>query len=156
MDAPRDPDPAPDTSAAATPPAAAELGLEPHPEGGWYRRLWAAAEQVTTARGRRAAATAVHYLLAPGEESRPHRVASDELWLWHGGGPLALAHAPEPDGARPVTTVLGAGRGLARTWWALVPAGHWQTARPAGPEPALVTCVVAPGFDWADLTLLGE
>ncbi|WP_414720400.1 cupin domain-containing protein, partial [Streptomyces sp.] len=42
------------------PALAAELGLQPHPEGGWYRRLWTAAEEVVTARGPRAAATAIH------------------------------------------------------------------------------------------------
>ncbi|MDX6327979.1 MAG: uncharacterized protein QOI83_362 [Streptomycetaceae bacterium] len=32
----------------------------------------------------------------------------------------------------------------------LVPGGSWQTAEPAGEEPVLVTCVVAPGFDYED------
>jgi predicted cupin superfamily sugar epimerase len=36
----------------------------------------------------------------------------------------------------------------------VVPAGHWQSARPAGDAEALVSCVVAPGFDFADFTLL--
>jgi predicted cupin superfamily sugar epimerase len=36
----------------------------------------------------------------------------------------------------------------------VVPAGQWQTARLLGPEPALVTCVVSPGFDFADFELL--
>lgn len=34
-----------------------------------------------------------------------------------------------------------------------VPAGTWQAAVPAGPEPTLVTCVVAPGFDFADFRM---
>jgi predicted cupin superfamily sugar epimerase len=36
-----------------------------------------------------------------------------------------------------------------------VPAGRWQTARLLGPDPALVTCVVSPGFDFADFELDG-
>jgi predicted cupin superfamily sugar epimerase len=36
----------------------------------------------------------------------------------------------------------------------VVPAGRWQTARLLGPDPALVTCVVSPGFDFADFELL--
>jgi predicted cupin superfamily sugar epimerase len=36
---------------------------------------------------------------------------------------------------------------------ALVPAGTWQSARPAG-EEVLLSCVVAPGFDFADFRLL--
>jgi predicted cupin superfamily sugar epimerase len=35
----------------------------------------------------------------------------------------------------------------------LVPAGHWQRARPRGVEPTLVSCVVVPGFDFADFAL---
>ncbi|MBO0787828.1 MAG: cupin domain-containing protein, partial [Actinobacteria bacterium] len=34
----------------------------------------------------------------------------------------------------------------------LVPGGCWQSARPAGPDETLVSCVVAPGFDFADFT----
>ncbi|HEY2506967.1 MAG TPA: cupin domain-containing protein, partial [Streptosporangiaceae bacterium] len=36
---------------------------------------------------------------------------------------------------------------------ALVPAGTWQSAEPAGQEPVLVSCIVAPGFDFADFRL---
>ena len=35
----------------------------------------------------------------------------------------------------------------------VVPGGHWQAARPAGGAEVLVSCVVAPGFDFADFTL---
>jgi len=34
-----------------------------------------------------------------------------------------------------------------------VPAGCWQRARPVDDEPALVSCIVAPGFDFADFRL---
>jgi len=35
----------------------------------------------------------------------------------------------------------------------LVPGGAWQCAAPAGQAPVLVSCEVAPGFDFADLRL---
>jgi uncharacterized protein len=35
----------------------------------------------------------------------------------------------------------------------LVPARHWQRARPRDDEPSLVSCVVVPGFNYADLGL---
>ena len=35
----------------------------------------------------------------------------------------------------------------------LVPPGHWQRARPRGTEASLVSCVVVPGFDFADFVL---
>ena len=34
-----------------------------------------------------------------------------------------------------------------------VPAGHWQRARPRDDEPSLVSCIVVPGFDFADFAL---
>ncbi|WP_449480624.1 cupin domain-containing protein [Streptomyces avidinii] len=35
-----------------------------------------------------------------------------------------------------------------------VPAGHWQSACPAGDREVLVSCLVTPGFDFADFALL--
>ena len=35
----------------------------------------------------------------------------------------------------------------------LIPAGVWQSAAPAADEPVLVSCVVSPGFDFADFRL---
>ncbi|WP_255271368.1 cupin domain-containing protein [Actinomadura madurae] len=37
---------------------------------------------------------------------------------------------------------------------AVVPANAWQAARPAGDEEVLVSCVVSPGFDFADFRAL--
>ncbi|HWI05154.1 MAG TPA: cupin domain-containing protein, partial [Acidimicrobiales bacterium] len=42
---------------------AATLGLEPHPEGGWYRETF-----------REPASSAIYYLLKAGERSHWHRV----------------------------------------------------------------------------------
>jgi uncharacterized protein len=80
------------TALAARPATAETLDLLPHPEGGWYRETWAAGPDVEPPGypGRRAAATAIYFLLPPGERSCWHRVRSDELWLWHAGGPLTL------------------------------------------------------------------
>ena len=127
------------------------LGLAPHPEGGWYRETWRAAGPVETAYGRRDAATAILFLLQPGQSSRWHRVRSDELWLWQGGGRLELSLGGTAGTATlRETVVVGPGpEDLQR----LVPAGEWQAARPAGDEPVLVCCVVAPGFDFADFEL---
>jgi predicted cupin superfamily sugar epimerase len=35
----------------------------------------------------------------------------------------------------------------------VIPPGAWQAARPAGDEAVLVSCVVSPGFDFADFTM---
>jgi predicted cupin superfamily sugar epimerase len=133
------------------------LGLRPHPEGGWYARTWASGHSVQPAGypGPRPAGTAIYFLLRPGEQSRWHTVRSDELWLWHRGGSLELSLAGSGD--RPATdpTVLRLGPDPAAGEHpqAVVPGGVWQSARPATGDEVLVSCVVVPGFDFADFQL---
>jgi len=135
------------------PPLAEQFDLQPHPEGGWFRETFRSPVEVDLAGydGPRATATAIYFVLHPGEASAWHTVRSDELWFWHSGGPLELrlgGDGPEP--ADPRTIVVGVTNPQAR-----VPAGVWQSAVPAGHEPVMVSCVVAPGFDFADFRLLG-
>ena len=77
------------------------LDLEPHPEGGWYRETWRSDAEFEPEGygGVRASATAIYFLLGPGEESRWHRVRSAEIWLWHSGGPLTLQYGETPEQA---------------------------------------------------------
>ncbi|GAB2629400.1 cupin [Paractinoplanes abujensis] len=133
------------------PPLAEQFDLQPHPEGGWFRETFRSSTTITPDGypGPRAAATAIYFLLNPGERSAWHVVRSDELWFWHSGGDLELSlggagEKPEPT----ATEVLGAGNPQV-----LIPAGVWQAAVPTGAEAVLVSCVVAPGFDFADFTL---
>lgn len=135
------------------PPLARRLGLEPHPEGGWYRRIWAASPTVQPPGypGERPTATAIHYVLGPGERSVWHRVRSDELWLWQGGGALSVWIGERSDGAG--TPPEGGDEhrlGPDDEVSVLVPGGCWQRAEPATEQEVLVTCVVSPGFDFAD------
>jgi len=131
------------------PPLADALDLAPHPEGGWYRQTWVSPENVTLPDGRvRATATLIYFLLPAGEASAWHRVASDEIWLAHTGSvTLELGGS----GAAPigeVATVVVA----ADAPQALVPAGVWQRTVPSHAD-ALVSCLVSPGFDFADFEL---
>jgi hypothetical protein len=125
--------------------------MQPHPEGGWFRETWRHEQTVQTPRGERCLATCVAFLLRPGERSAWHRVASDELWLWQGGGPVLLTLGGTDD-----APVAGFACELGVGGQYLVPAGEWQTAEPATDEPVLVACVVSPGFDFADFTLAGQ
>jgi predicted cupin superfamily sugar epimerase len=140
-------------------PAVAEaLGLLPHPEGGWYRETWKTPVRFEPPGygGERASATGIYFLLGPGEESVWHVVRSDEVWLWHRGGPLTLllgGRGPTPADA-PESITLGPGVEDGQAPQATVPAGTWQAARPAGSGEVLVSCVVSPGFDFADFRAL--
>jgi predicted cupin superfamily sugar epimerase len=134
------------------PPAAEALDLMPHPEGGWFRETWRTSTPVRAHGGERATATGIYFLLGAGEESMWHSVRSDELWLWHRGGPLELTTRDDAS-AEETTVLLGPDVEDGQAPQALVPAGVWQSARPAGDREVLVSCVVSPGFDPADFTV---
>ena len=142
-------------SGTSLPAWANSLDLQPHPEGGWYAETYRHAATTVTSGGARSLATAIHFLLLPGESSAWHRVASDELWFHHRGGPLRLwlgGDGEEP--TDPSEQVLGSDLAAGERPHLLVPAGQWQAARPVD-EAVLVSCVVVPGFDFADFTLAG-
>jgi predicted cupin superfamily sugar epimerase len=115
------------------------LELKPHPEGGHYRETF----RDERGDGRRAASTAIYFLLAAGEVSRWHRVDAAELWHWHAGAPLELSIAPSDE--RAVTIRLGADLAVGERPQGIVPPGYWQSARSLGAW-TLVGCTVAPGF----------
>lgn len=145
---------------AALEPRVAELirtlELRPHPEGGYYREIWRAPLTVEPAdgRGRRAAGTAIYFLLPGGAVSRWHRVRSDEVWQHVEGAPLELLQLP-PDEWRLHRTRLGSLAAEQQRPLHCVPAGWWQAAVSLG-SYTLVSCTVAPGFEFADFQLLAE
>src|SRR5689334_14390022 len=124
---------------------AAELELQPHPEGGWYAETYRHADGVERPEGERSLGTAIYFLLLPGESSAWHRVRSDELWFHHRGGPLRLFVGDSPEDY--VEHRLGADIADGERPQLLVPGGAWQAARPVG-EAVLVSCAVVPGFDF--------
>ena len=134
------------------------LDLEPHPEGGYYRETHRSEELVMTARGPRAASSAILFLITVDSPSRFHRLYSDELWLYHGGSRLELATLL-PDGRAERIIVASAAllvRDEELTPQAIVPRGAWQAARVLqgeGVDWTLVSCVVSPGFDFDDFEL---
>ncbi|MFJ4829501.1 cupin domain-containing protein [Streptomyces sp. NPDC088747] len=140
------------------PPLAAALGMQRHPEGGWFAETWRSSQTFRPDGypGPRAAATAIHFLLTPGDVSAWHTVRSDELWFWHRGGPLELLLGGDADrpGQAPTVVRLGPDVENGEVPQALVPGGHWQSARPAAGQEVLVSCVVAPGFDFEDFRMV--
>jgi len=135
------------------PPLAAALDLAPHPEGGWYRQTWASPVAVSLPDGRvRPTATLIHFLLPAGDSSAWHKVASDELWLAHSG---AVSLQRGGSGDVPVdgdSVVVGLDLAAGQQTQSLVPAGEWQRTLPSDGD-ALVSCLVSPGFDFADFDL---
>jgi predicted cupin superfamily sugar epimerase len=140
------------------PPLAVELGLEPHPEGGWYRRSWTSPVSVTLTNADgtervRPAATLIHFLLPAGEASAWHRVAASEIWIWNGQGAVQLELGG--DGDEPATEeslTLGGRLHQGERTQVLIGAGVWQRTVPSD-EDALASCLVSPGFDFADFSM---
>ena len=130
----------------------AKLGLAPHPEGGFFRETYRAAESFTPAAigAPRAVSTAILYLLNAGDKSRLHRIKSDELWHHYLGGGLRLTQLLP--GGKIEETLIGADLAAGHKLQHAVPAGAWFGAEPLGAF-ALVGCTVAPGFDFADFEL---
>lgn len=133
-----------------------KLSLLPHPEGGFYRETYRAPLQVHSAAhaGVRAAFTSIYFLLAGGQFSAWHRVASDESWFFHEGSDVEV-HSLLPvagnNGQVLNTQTLGTASGCFEL---TVPAGTWFAARPVATDAhVLVSCVVAPGFEFDDFEL---
>ena len=118
----------------------AALGLERHPEGGWYRQTWVA----EAAEGGRPVGTCIYFLLKAGERSHWHRVDAVEIWHFHAGAALILKVAESEAGpAREMR--LGPDIAAGERPQGIVPAHHWQAARTTG-DWTLVGCTVSPGF----------
>jgi hypothetical protein len=127
----------------------AALELQPHPEGGWYRETYRAALEVALGPDRRAASTAIYYLLEHGDRSRLHRIRSDELWHHHAGAGLVI-HCFGPAGYTALRLGADLEAGERPQHW--VRAGEWFGATVEVPGAwALVGCTVAPGFEFRDL-----
>lgn len=127
------------------------LGLQPHPEGGFYRETYRSPLPVQRPDGaQRAASTAIYYLLCNGAHSAWHRIRADEIWHFYSGSSL-LIHEIAAGGVLH-THRLGAEPGAA--FQAVVAAGHWFAAELADPKTfALVGCTVAPGFEFNEFEL---
>ncbi|MEB3326773.1 MAG: cupin domain-containing protein [Synechococcus sp.] len=132
-----------------------QLQLLPHPEGGHFRETYRSSLMLQTPWGPRSASTAIHYLLRAGEWSCWHRLRSDEAWHHHDGGSLLL-YAINPDGNAQQWR-LGLDLTAGERPQHVVPAGSWFAATPApGSAWSLLSCTVAPGFDFADFEVACE
>jgi uncharacterized protein len=132
-----------------------QLGLLPHPEGGFYRETYRSPETIAAAAlparygESRSLSTAIYYLLTPDSFSSLHRLQSDELFHFHLGDPVTMLQLHE-DG-RGETITLGQDVLAGQQLQVVVPRGVWQGMfLNDGGRFALLGTTVAPGFDFAD------
>lgn len=124
----------------------ATLGLEPHPEGGWYRQTWAAETHP------RAAGTCIYFLLEAHQTSHWHRVDSTEIWHWYAGSAMEL-HVHQC--GETSVLILGPNLGAQQQPQLIVPSNAWQKSVPVEGW-VLVGCTVSPGFEFKRFELAPE
>jgi hypothetical protein len=138
-----------------------KLGLTGHPEGGYFRETYRSPESIPDSGlparhgGERAFQTAIHFLLKSDQKSALHRMESDEIWFYHAGSP-AVVYCLHPDGRREDIR-LGPDPDNGESLQAIVPAGVWFGAEVTEADSyVLVSCTVAPGFEFEDFRLGGR
>jgi predicted cupin superfamily sugar epimerase len=129
--------------------------LQPHPEGGWYREIYRAAQTVASPVNgeNRSAFTHIYFLLERGQVSRFHKVLHSEIWNFYAGAALRLITFGADPG-KITTTQLG-GEISTATYVSIIEPDHYQAAESTG-DFSLVGCSVAPGFDFADFSFLKD
>ncbi len=137
----------------------ARLDLRKHPEGGYFRETYRSEEHIggdalprRYGEGSRAFSTAIYFLLADDDFSAFHRLRSDELWFFHAGSPLRI-HVIDAEGNLS-SHRLGGGAEEGAAFQMVIRAGNWFGASlDKSGTFALVSCTVAPGFDFRDFEM---
>jgi predicted cupin superfamily sugar epimerase len=129
------------------------LNLSKHPEGGYYSETYRAKSTINLENSKvRNTSTAIYYMLMNNEKSNFHKVAADESWFFHQGATIEiLSITPEGTIKR---HLLGNRLDLGEAPQITIPANVWFAARIKEEKGyALVSCTVAPGFEFDDFTL---
>ncbi|WP_176086319.1 cupin domain-containing protein [Martelella sp. HB161492] len=125
----------------------AMLGMERHPEGGYYVETY----RDLSDGSKRGVSSLIYFLLEDGDRSHWHRLhTASEVWHFYAGAPLVLSRFAK--GGINDDLVLGIDLAAGERPQAVVPAGCWQAAESLG-DFTLVGCTVAPGFDFTDFEL---
>lgn len=121
-----------------------------HPEGGRFCEVFRSVKTVSMQDGTtRSALTHIYFSLKPGEVSRFHKVASDEVWNLYQGQGLNL-YIWDGTKTPPKRITLSVDNNC---FCYVIPADTWQAAEPIS-DTVLVGCSVAPGFEFSDFTLI--
>lgn len=128
------------------------LALEPHPEGGFYRQTGASSTVVKSATGLDVPLyTNILFILEDKNPSNFHRLHSDEVWYFHDGDSLTV-HCIYPDGEYKAVRL---GKAEGEMLQFEVPRGViFGSSVDKG--FSLVSCMVAPGFDFREFHLFKE
>lgn len=121
-----------------------KLELQPHPEGGYYRRTYLQIEEN---------ASCIYYMLEHGDKSHWHTIQSDEILLFHCGQPLNVHMI---SGGQLHTHILGSDILSGEQSQLIIPANSVLAMSVKSSEPntyALISCVVSPQFKFEEFKL---
>jgi len=129
-----------------------KLQLLRHPEGGWYRETYRSTETTLNKMGAiRNVCTAIYFMLEGNDKSHFHRIQSDEAWFFHSGEPMEILML---NNNQLRTITLGNDILNEQVLQFVIPAQTWFAAKiKTGSGYSLVSCSVAPGFDFSDFEL---
>jgi predicted cupin superfamily sugar epimerase len=130
----------------------AQLNLEHHFEGGYFRQSFKAdhRDKVTTARGERTTMTAIYYMLTEDNNiDHFHTKYSDGIEFYHMGAPITY-HMIYPDGHYE-KVVVGPDILNGQQLQLAVPGGTYKAAELTSGSYGLVSEAVAPGWEMEDM-----
>ena len=128
------------------------LELEPHQEGGYFRRTYSSEIEAAASTGSRPLMSSIYYMLT---DDSPigyfHRNRSDIMHYWHSGSPLRYFLITTEGRFR--TATLGPNIAAGEHLQLMVPGNFWKATRLEQGEYGLLSEAVSPGFDYEDMTL---
>jgi predicted cupin superfamily sugar epimerase len=131
--------------------------MQPHREGGYYAEIFRSDNKVLVSKeyvsNERSALTSIYFLLPSSSFSAWHKVKSDEIWVYNYGCPVHILILG--DNGQLASQILG-NPVLHKDaeLQVVVPRNHWFCAYLNDSEQfSLISCIVGPGFDFADFEL---
>ncbi len=129
------------------------LSMQPHPEGGYYSEVYRSPVEIPGKE--RQLMTSIYFLLTSDNVSNFHRIKSDELWFHHAGSPITVHILNQDKGHIKIN--VGSDVLNGEHPQALVNGGEiFGSSVDIENSYALVSCVVAPGFDFQDFELFNR
>jgi predicted cupin superfamily sugar epimerase len=135
-----------------------KLELEKHPEGGFYKETYRGEMNLsreaidTKYNSDRNVCTAIYFLLTSENFSAFHRINQDEIWYFHTGSAIHLHVISERGDYKSYR--VGNDIMNDEQLQVVVRGGDWFAAEVINSDSySLISCSVAPGFDFADFEL---
>jgi hypothetical protein len=129
-----------------------QLKMVSHPEGGFYKEVFRSRIEILKKNSTdlKQACSSIYYLLKSGDYSGFHRLASDEIWYFHKGEPL-LIYELTVSGFLITHELSDLKTGRLSI---VIESGSWFAAAiPSGNGFSLVSCAVAPGFNFDEFEM---